>query len=535
MYNKKEIDKLGHYVIYLRKSRADIEAESHGEGETLARHRSALLSLAKKLGISITAIYEEIVSGERIANRPEMMKLLDEVDDGLWDGVLVMEVERLARGDTKDQGIVAESFKYSNTLIITPQRIYDPNDESDEEYFEFGLFMSRREYKTIKRRLQNGRLASVSEGHYAGSKPPYGYERVKIQGDRSYTLSPIPDQEEIVKYIYESYVYGERQEDGTRKRIGTSIIARRINEMGVPSGTGKKWVCSSVDSILRNPVYIGLIRWDGRKHVKSIVDGKVVTSRPRNHDYKTFKGLHPAIIEDEIYYKAQELMKQSKISNVKYTKLMKNPLAGLVYCAECGRAMQRKPVKDGQETYIMCQPSCPTVSTRIRLVESQTIEFLKEYVRRSKIDFEDTSVDESDNSIKLQESLLSAAISRMETYKKQADNLYDLLEQNVYTTEVFLSRSKILEEKMKLEAETITKLEDTMNNEKSKASRKNDFVPRVQHLIDVYDTSSAEEKNTLLKGVIERIEYKKLVRNKKGDGSTPRFELQIYPRIEGYE
>ena len=45
-------------------------------------------------------------------------------------------------------------------MIITPIKIYDPNDEYDEEYFEFGLFMSRREYKTIKRRMQRGRVAA---------------------------------------------------------------------------------------------------------------------------------------------------------------------------------------------------------------------------------------------------------------------------------------------------------------------------------------------------------------------------------------
>ncbi|MCZ8518394.1 hypothetical protein [Paenibacillus sp. KR2-11] len=43
-----------------------------------------------------------------------------------------------------DQGIVARTFKYSSTLIITPMRTYDPNNLNDEEYFEFGLFMSRR-------------------------------------------------------------------------------------------------------------------------------------------------------------------------------------------------------------------------------------------------------------------------------------------------------------------------------------------------------------------------------------------------------
>ena len=142
------------YCLYLRKSRADMEAETRGEGETLARHEKLLLEVAKRGHYNVTQIYREIVSGETIAARPVVQHLLQEVEDGIWAGVLVVEVERLARGDTIDQGIMAQAFKYSDTKIITPMKVYNPNDEYDEEYFEFGLFMSRREYKTINRRQQ---------------------------------------------------------------------------------------------------------------------------------------------------------------------------------------------------------------------------------------------------------------------------------------------------------------------------------------------------------------------------------------------
>mgnify|MGYP000193505958 CR=1 FL=1 len=66
-----------------------------------------------------------------------------------------------------------EPSSFSDTKIITPTKTYDPDNEFDEEYFEFGLFMSRREYKTIKRRLNAGRISSVKEGKYCGSRPPY--------------------------------------------------------------------------------------------------------------------------------------------------------------------------------------------------------------------------------------------------------------------------------------------------------------------------------------------------------------------------
>ena len=181
------------YAIYLRKSRADMEAEARGEGETLARHQAQLMELARKRDCNIVKIYREIVSGENIASRPQMQQLLADISDNKYDGVLVMEVERLARGDTIDQGVVAQAFKSTGTKIITPAKVYDPENEFDEEYFEFSLFMSRREYKTIRRRMEAGRLASIKEGNYISPEAPYGYRKTHPE-PKVYTLDIVPDE-----------------------------------------------------------------------------------------------------------------------------------------------------------------------------------------------------------------------------------------------------------------------------------------------------------------------------------------------------
>ena len=82
------------YCIYLRKSRKDEEAELMGAGETLARHEKEMLRLAKSKNLIIGKIYREIVSGDSIAARPIMQELLQDVENGIWAGVLVVEVER---------------------------------------------------------------------------------------------------------------------------------------------------------------------------------------------------------------------------------------------------------------------------------------------------------------------------------------------------------------------------------------------------------------------------------------------------------
>lgn len=206
------------YAIYLRKSRADLEAEALGEGETLARHYNMLMKLAEKHSIlpNQITIYKEIVSGESISERPQVQALLNDVYQKKYVGVLVVEIERLARGNTKDQGEVAEAFQFSNTKIITPVKVYDPNNEYDQEYFEFGLFMSRREYKTIRRRMEAGKQEAVSEGNYIHSAPPFGYEINRIHR-KERTLTIKPDEAKVVQLIFNMF---------TEEHLATGAIAK---------------------------------------------------------------------------------------------------------------------------------------------------------------------------------------------------------------------------------------------------------------------------------------------------------------------
>ena len=89
----------GKYCAYLRKSRADHDAELRGEGDTLERHRKLLSELSVRMKLPILKFYSEVVSGDTLTDRPVMQQLLRDVEAKLWEGVFVVEVERLARGN----------------------------------------------------------------------------------------------------------------------------------------------------------------------------------------------------------------------------------------------------------------------------------------------------------------------------------------------------------------------------------------------------------------------------------------------------
>ena len=515
--------------IYLRKSRADREAEAHGEGETLARHEHILLDLAKRQGYSIGAIYREVVSGETISARPVMQKLLHEVESGLWDGVLVVEVERLARGDTIDQGVVSRAFQYSDTKIITPTKIYDPNNEFDEEYFEFGLFMSRREYKTIKRRLNNGRISSVKEGKYCGNKPPYGYERVKLEKEKGYTLRPVPAQAEVVKMIYAWYAG-----DGC-EQIGVAKIVRKLNDMGIDSALGGDWTPASIQGILTNPVYIGKIRWNGRKTVKTIQNGQVVKTRPRSRDVLVCEGLHPAIIPDDLYNSVQEIRQKNPPRPISIKNTVRNPLAGIVYCSKCGRAMVRRPYqKRGQEDTLMCPyTSCSTVSSKLSLVEKAVIDGIREMVERYKLNNNiNLPYNTIHSGIASKQNLIREKESELENLNAQKAKQYDLLEQGIYTTEIFIERSKTIAATIQTCADAIKKIKEEVEHDKDIISQQSAFVPRCEEMLTNYWNLDAESKNKMLKSLIKKVVYSKDKRNTYGHGNEANFELDIFPKIQ---
>lgn len=519
----------GEYAAYLRKSRVDLEAEARGEEDTYARHMGILIDLSKRYGITISKIYKEkpATSGERISERPEMIELLEDVENEMWTGILVVEVERLARGDTMDQGLVANAFKYSDTLIVTPMRVYDPQNPDDEEYFEFGLFMSRREFKTTTRRLQGGRKDAVKDGRYPGSQPPYGYDRKKLPG-KGYTLVPNPDQAPIVKMIFDMYV---------NQGIGTGLIARKLNELGVPTAKNSIWALATINGMIRNPVYMGKISWNRRPTKKKKKDGVIILSRPRTDrkDWLLYPGRHEALVDEETWEKAQEILRDKDITPAP-KGIITNPLAGLIRCDMCGRSMVRRPYYDNRPAAIICATSlCKNVSSELDLVEDRLLEGLRIWLK----DYKAQWMNKKPRATTPQEDMLEAKLNILKNASKkltellnQKDNLHDLLERKIYSIDEYMERSQILSSRIqeaKMAVET-ARLEYEIEETREKA--KVEIIPKVEYVLDVYEkTTDAQQKNELLKTVLEYATYRKEVGGRWNPDAIQQFTLKLYPKL----
>ena len=485
------------YAIYLRKSRKDKDLEDSGI-DTLERHEKILRDLAKKQELPIGEFYKEVVSADSIDDRPEMQRLLKDVHNNKWAGVLVVELERLARGDTKDQGIVAEAFKYSETLIITPSKTYDPNDEFDEEYFEFGLFMSRREYKTIKRRLAAGVKLSVLEGNYLSPKAPFGYDIVD-RGRRNRTLAP-NDNAKIVQMMFRWY---------TVDKISFCEIAQKLTDMGIPSPKGfSYWTSHSVSKLIKNDVYIGKVRHGRFKDVKEYDQetGKLKTIQRRQEDSDIIiaDGKHPAIIDMETWNAA--VYRHSLNARIKKNTELSNPLAGLIRCAECGFMMQYKRTVKPNKTYEWFRHrsdaalSCSHNSADYKEVMDALVFALREYIADFKVKLEGTNQAEA----KQHQEMIVEMEKNLDALKARRKKVLISYEDGLYTDEEFLERKNDIND-------DITMLTARIEEAKATVPEEIDYREKIVKFSDAIDAiqngASPKDINDFLKEILCEIRY----------------------------
>lgn len=502
------------YAMYLRKSRQDIELELQGQGETLARHRETLLRLAQKNRHAIGEIYAEIVSGETIRARPEMSRLLTDVSAGRWEGVYCMEVERLSRGDPADQGRVAEVFTISQTRIITPGKTYLPENDFDVEYFEFSLFMSRREYKTINRRIQAGRMYSVQEGKYIGSRPAYGYRKEKLSGEKGYTLSIHSEEAEVVREIFRLYLDAG---------MGYTQIARHLTQTAAPAGAeGKGWSAPRVYRLLSNEVYTGKICWGKTRMTSGLDASGAFKRRVTAESYRCYQGRHPAIIPEELFASVQAKMHAVRRSAGRRDQ--SNLLSGLLVCGQCGSSLHALPVCGRQAASVFCpSPACSTVKNYRAPVLYAVLDTLSPWLALLWQKHAPAALDVDPQAVSRKR--LERELHQL---SGQMERLEELLEQGVYSVELYRQRRAALSARQ----EQLQQL--------WKESNLPPLPPAAQDpaslpaFWDVFASASPLLQNMLLKACVSKILYRKECRGRaNGSGvsrDANRFTLVIYPQ-----
>lgn len=481
------------WLLYLRKSRQDNPDET--VEEVLRKHEIILQEWAlRELGHKIPEenIYREVVSGESMEDREQIKRVLARIEDPKITGVLVMEPQRLSRGDLEDCGKLISILRFTKTLVATPNMTYDLENKMERKFFQDELLRGRDFLDYTKEILLRGRIAAIKRGCYIGTIPPYGYDKIKIGKDC--TLTP-NENAEVVRMIFDMYNDGKTYYQ----------IACFLNESGIPAPRGEKWVKDTIRVILGNFHYDGKVYFNRKKHTTVIENGKRVLKRLAQpmDEVIIAEGKQPAIVTHEAFQKAQERLAMNP--SVRSELDLSNPFAKIMVCAGCGRAMRLHPYSHAESRYdCKSRPPCFR-SAKASEIENAIITAL-ERVELPKL--EAKLKNGEGKSIEIQKRMLEKLENQMKEYHEQEETQFELLETKKYTPEIFERRNAALRKKMEETQKRIYEAKATMPKEVDYAEK---IVALKEAITALRDPKiSANEKNRFLKAIVEKIEYSNL-------------------------
>lgn len=353
-------------LMYLRKSRAEFEDDA----ETLRKHERQLDEFVASQGFENVEKFREVVSADSISKRPVFMEILNRVEDFEIDAVLVVHYDRLTRGSQMDNGLINKVFKDTDTLILTPNRVYDFSEEQDELMSEVEGLLSRAEYRAIKRRMMQGKVNAIKQGKAATGIIPFPYEKDKNTEE----VFINEDERKIVDFIVNEYLNGK----------GTRPISVELNRRGIRTRRGNKWSPRTVRYILisdflRGYVVIGKSYRDSEgKNIRQTDKSKIIRV-PGNHE---------AIIDKETARKIDRRM-EANTSIATRARHGKHIFTGLMRCAKCGYVTGCSYDKRRDEVFIKkCHHLLPDGVTKCPgyrgIKESFILDAVKRDMRRFK-------------------------------------------------------------------------------------------------------------------------------------------------------
>ena len=482
-------------LMYLRKSRSDDPTLT--VEEVLMRHERILNEWVERnlpRPIDQKNIFREIVSGEQLDTRPEMMKILKLIESPKIKAILVVEPQRLSRGDLEDCGRLIKLLRYTNTKVITPQKTYDIADEYDRDSFERELKRGNEYLEYTKKILKRGKIQSVKDGNYLGSVPPFGYDKIIIYDGKKKcpTLKINEEEAKIVRYIFEEYLNDK----------GVATICMQLARMGWRTRSGKVWERSTLYGILNNVLYAGKVKYGHHKYVYDVQDYEVKTKRKRSDEYLIADGKHEGIITWEMFQQCAEKLQQTQPP--KERNKLTNPLASLLYCGECGCAMVYRNDANVRERFFCRRREIhKTGSILARKIFDDIIETLEAEIPNFQMRLDE----DADVEIKRKEQAIVALQKRLADLEQKEISLWEKYTEDAMPKEIF----EKLKDKIATERAEVTL---SLEEEKQKIITKVDYASKIvsfQNAIEALrDTNaSAAEQNRLLKACISRITFVK--------------------------
>ncbi len=473
---RKRIDKIKTFQAgkYLRLS---VDDGDRRESESIGSQRKMLENFVKQKE-DIVLIREYVDDGYTGTNfeRPGFQRLLEDVEKGVINCVIVKDLSRFGRNHIDTEIYVTRHFKEYGVRFIAVSDNFDTLKDGYDIMFSIRNIFNEHYARDISRKIHGTFRARQTAGDFMGAFACYGY--VKSAKDK-HKLEIDPEAAAIVKRIYEMYLEG----------AGQSRIVSILNTEGIPCpseyrrqhgsnyiNTNMKraeayWVTSTVNIILKNRIYVGdMVQGTTRREMHS---------KPIKLDQDEWiivKNTHPAIIDREDWEKVQHLLSIRR-SDVDYSR-KENIFAGITICGDCGYTMVRKQIVKGRQ-YLVCgsyrrsgHTHCSSHSIRIELLQKIILDDLNTIIRNIKnirglldeAKEKNTTLRSSVEIYEKERESIEKSLSRTNKLLKKTFELYALGEitADEYTSfrSQYLEQEKQLKERLRMLEEKIEKKEE---------------------------------------------------------------------------
>lgn len=470
---------------YIRVSTHDQEEISPDSQEHLLRDYAA------KNNIVILKIFTDLgISGRKANKRPGFQEMigLAKGDDHPVDQILVWKFSRFARN--QEESIVYKSLlkKQHNVDVVS---VSEPLSDDP-----FGSLIERiiewmDEYYSIRLsgEVHRGMKENALRGAYQ-ARPPLGYKVV----EHGKPPVIVPEEAKIVRTIFEKY---------TNEGMSFFDIARYLNSLGLKTSHGKPFERRSVEYIIQNPSYCGMIRWNRTENSTNRIKDK--------DEWIVTEGQQPAIISKELFESAQERFKATyKQVGKRPSSTYKHWLSGLLKCPDCGRTLTSATMKrvNGEKySYFSCygysKGKCKKPNGISSLVlEKEVLTSIKEILDTKDIVYElrEYQPTEQFDERKAITEQLESLTGKEERIKASYREGIDTLEEYKANKAIIQKERESLEQQLK---------------ELKKAAHKSDQDPAdamLQKVRSVYDILISNnytyiQKNEALKQIIDKIIY----------------------------
>ncbi|EGL82060.1 Resolvase domain containing protein [Caldalkalibacillus thermarum TA2.A1] len=469
-------------ALYIRVS----TEEQAKEGFSITTQKERLTAFCESQGWEIYDYYIEDGKSAKDMDRPELQRLLSDVENEKLDIVLVYRLDRLTRS-VRDLYELLQTFEQHNVKFKSATEVYDTTTAMGRLFITLVAALAQWERENLAERVRVNMEQMVYEGKRPGAPIPYGYDKDE---------NVIPEEKETLRLLRKLYMDGH----------GTNTVAKKLNQMGRLK-RGVEWTTFTVYYVLDNPYYAGLIRWGSKKK-----NGKYPSKKKEELvDTITVPGSHEPIFTVEEYeeHKAEMKRRSFKGYNIKNHYWFK----GVAKCHKCGSAMtgreKRTKRQDGSVysvLYYICSRkqsglTCPMPLIRQELAEKLIMEHIAE-IKLDKKEIDKHTVEKMIEQDDLKKEL-DKLNKQLEEIKKRRKKWQYAFVEDLITADELRERNTEEEEKERIINERIEEIRKEMEPVMSSEEIKNLMFT----LPEVWEVLDDKEKNELIRTIFKRIEF----------------------------